>query len=110
MTLGVRRVDVVGLVLGQSVVLTAVGMVACLGGAFANMRYLQGILLGLTPLHPTTFVGVSVIFGPLATLAGHVPARRAATLDPLVALRREFPAQHSGGLSGLTCRFSRRRS
>jgi ABC-type lipoprotein release transport system permease subunit len=47
------------------------------------------MLFGLTPADPTTFVGVSLIFGLLATLAAYVPARRAAMLDPLVALRRE---------------------
>jgi ABC-type lipoprotein release transport system permease subunit len=46
-------------------------------------------LFGLTAVDTATFVGVSLMFGLLATLAACLPARRAATLDPLVALRRE---------------------
>ena len=56
---------------------------------FADDIVLETMLFGLTPVDPTTFVGVALIFGLLATLAAYVPAHRAAMLDPLVALRRE---------------------
>ena len=52
-------------------------------------RYLEGILFGLEPLDPPTFVGVAVLFAVVAALACYVPARRATRVDPLVALRTE---------------------
>ena len=89
MALGAQRRDVMGLVLGQSVVLTALGIAAGIGGALGVTRYLRQMLFGLTPLDPATFVAVAVTFGVIATLAAFVPARRATTVDPLVALRCE---------------------
>jgi putative ABC transport system permease protein len=89
MALGAERSDVMKLVLGQSLVLTAVGIVLGLAGAAAVTRYLQGMLFGLTPLDPTTFIAVSLMFGLIATLAAYVPARRATRVDPVVALRCE---------------------
>jgi ABC-type lipoprotein release transport system permease subunit len=52
-------------------------------------RYIGGVLFGLTSLDPTTFLGVTVMFASVATLAALVPARRATRVDPLVALRHE---------------------
>jgi putative ABC transport system permease protein len=89
MALGARRSEVMGLVLGQSLVLTAAGIVLGLAGAPAVTRYLEKMLFGLTPLDPATFVAVSVMFALVATLASYVPARRATKVDPVVALRCE---------------------
>jgi ABC-type antimicrobial peptide transport system permease subunit len=69
--------------------LTVVGVVVGLAGAAALSRSLEGLLFGLTPLDPTTFLAVVVVFGVVATLASYVPARRATRVDPLVALRTE---------------------
>jgi ABC-type antimicrobial peptide transport system permease subunit len=89
MALGAERADVIRLVLRQSLLMTAVGIVLGMAGAAAVTRYLTGILFGLAPLDPTTFVAVSLMFAAVATVAAFVPARRATKVDPLVALRYE---------------------
>ena len=78
---------VMGLVLGRSAALIGCGIVVGVGSAAALTRYLQGMLFGLTPLDPATFVAVSVMFAAVATLAAWVPARRATKVDPMIALR-----------------------
>jgi putative ABC transport system permease protein len=89
MALGAARADVIGLVLGQSAALTAVGITIGLAGAAALTRYLGGLLFGVTPLDPSTFIAVAAIFALVAALAAVAPARRATRVDPLVALRNE---------------------
>ena len=89
MALGAPRAQVIGLVLGQSLALTAAGILIGIAGAAALARYLEGMLFGLTPLDPATWAGVSVLFAIVAAVAAYVPARRAATIDPLRALRAD---------------------
>jgi ABC-type antimicrobial peptide transport system permease subunit len=89
MALGAPRWQVLALVLRQSAVLILAGIVTGVAGALALTRHLTSMLFGLTPLDPPTFVGVSLAFAAIATIASYVPARRAATVDPLVALRSE---------------------
>jgi hypothetical protein len=89
MALGAQSVQVLAVVLRQTTMLTAIGVVVGLAGAAALSRYLEGLLYGLTPLDPTTFLAVVVMFGVAATVASYVPARRATNVDPLVALRTE---------------------
>jgi putative ABC transport system permease protein len=59
------------------------------GGALMLTRYLAGMLFGLSPVDPITFAVVFVMFVSVAMLASYIPARRAVTIDPLVALREE---------------------
>ena len=89
MELGAQRADVMRLVMRQGTVLTAIGIALGLAGAGALTRYLEGLLFGLTRLDPTTLGGVVLAFAFVATLASYLPARRATTVDPLVALRCE---------------------
>jgi putative ABC transport system permease protein len=89
MALGAQRVEVMGLVLRQTIPLIAIGMALGLAGAAGVTRYLEGMLFGLTPLDPSTFIGVPLLFGVVATIAAYVPARRATKVDPMVALRCE---------------------
>jgi putative ABC transport system permease protein len=89
MALGAPRARVIGLVLGQSLVLTAAGIVLGIAGAAALVRYLEGMLFGLTPLDPATWAGVASMFAIVAAIAAYVPARRATAIDPLRALRTE---------------------
>jgi predicted permease len=89
MALGAQRGAVRGLVLRQGGGMTAIGVCAGVLGAAGLSRYLEGMLVGITPLDATTYVVVAASFAAVAMLAVHLPARRATTLDPLVALRHE---------------------
>jgi putative ABC transport system permease protein len=89
MALGAQRGQVVGLVLRGGAILTASGITLGLAGSAAGARFLQDLLFGVTPLDPLTFAAVSLLFGLVATAASYLPARRATTVDPMVALRSE---------------------
>jgi predicted permease len=89
MAIGADRASVIGLVLGQSLALTAVGLVIGLAGAVAVSRYLEQLLFGLTSLDAMTFAGVSVAFLLVALAASWLPAYRAAAVGPLSALRSQ---------------------
>jgi putative ABC transport system permease protein len=89
MALGAQRADVMRLVGRQGLVLTGVGLAIGLVAAAVATRYLESFLFGLTPLDPSTFVGVSLIFAIIAMFASYVPARRATNVDPLMAIRYE---------------------
>jgi predicted permease len=89
MALGARRSEVMGSVLKGSLKLTLAGIVLGLLASAAVARYLSGMLFGVTPLDPLTFVAVSGTFILVMTLAACLPARRATMVDPLVALRCE---------------------
>jgi len=89
MALGAPRSAVIGLVLRQTLALTAIGIVLGLGGAAAASRSVEALLFGITPLDPATFAAVAVIFAAVAGLAAFVPAFRASRADPLVSLRCE---------------------
>lgn len=87
--LGAQRAHVLSLVLGQTLTLTGLGIALGLAVAAAVTRSLRGLLFGLTPLDPGTFIGVATLFAIVATLAALLPAHRATMVDPLVALRNE---------------------
>ncbi len=89
MALGAHRREVLTLVLRKGLILTAAGILVGLAGAAAGTRVLEGMLFGITPLDPTTFVIVSVIFWLVAMCASYVPARRATKVNPMIALRTE---------------------
>jgi putative ABC transport system permease protein len=89
MALGAQRRQVLALVLRKGVMLTTTGIALGLAGAVAASRVLQGMLFGITPLDPATFVVVASTFALVATLASYVPARRATHVDPAVTLKAE---------------------
>jgi predicted permease len=86
---GASRRDVVGLVVGRAMRLTAVGGVVGLLLAAGAGQLLRSQLLGVSPLDPVTFVAVVALLGAVALLAAWLPARRAARVDPIVALQAE---------------------
>ncbi|MCC7373825.1 MAG: ABC transporter permease [Verrucomicrobiales bacterium] len=89
MALGADRSEVVGLFVRQALRLTVVGAVIGLLGALAGGRAIAGILVGVSSLDPWAFLIAVGAMGAIAGLAAWIPARRAATVDPVVALRAE---------------------
>jgi len=87
--LGAESHDVLRLVLGQGMRLAGVGILIGLAGGLALSRYLGSLLFGVTSHDPLTFAGVTLVLGGVSALACWVPARRAASVDPMVALRHE---------------------
>jgi putative ABC transport system permease protein len=87
--IGAEQTDVLRLVLGRAALLALVGLAAGLVASLLTTRLLSGILFGVAPSDPTTIFGVSAILFAVALLASYLPARRAAKVDPMTALRHE---------------------
>jgi putative ABC transport system permease protein len=89
MALGAQEKDVLKLVIGQGMTLTLIGLVIGLIGSFALTRLMKGLLFGVSASDPTTFALVASLLVAVALLACYIPARRAARVDPMIALRHE---------------------
>lgn len=89
MALGARPWNVMRMVLGQGMLLAALGVGIGIVGAFALARLLKTLLFEVAPNDPFTFVSVAATLVVAAAVAGFLPARRAASIDPMVALRSE---------------------
>jgi putative ABC transport system permease protein len=89
MALGAQRSDVLGIVLRRGMLLTVIGVIIGLAGAFVLTRFLSVLLFGITPTDPLTFAAVSLLLMLIAFLASYIPARRATNVDPMLALRYE---------------------
>ena len=89
MALGAQLTNVRGMILGQTLKLTLIGVGLGLTGAFVLARFLASLLFGIGTYDPVTFLGVAVLLIGVALAASYIPARRAMRVDPIVALRCE---------------------
>jgi ABC-type antimicrobial peptide transport system permease subunit len=89
LALGASRRDILRLILGGGMTLTAVGLAIGIAGALALTRLLATLLFGVSATDPATMAVMAALLSVVALLACFVPARRATTVDPLVALREE---------------------
>ena len=87
--MGARPLNVPGLVLVRSAFLTAIGLAVGLIGAYASTRLLASMLYQIKPEDPGTFAEIALLLGAVALSATVIPARRAAKVDAMVALRSE---------------------
>jgi putative ABC transport system permease protein len=89
LAMGAAPADVVRLFVREGAMLTIVGLAAGLAGAAAATRALTTLLFGVSATDPTTFAGVAALLLLIALMASYVPARRAARVDPMTALRAD---------------------
>jgi predicted permease len=87
MALGARKGSVLGMVLRQGVLLVAIGLVIGATGALLLTSLISSLLFGVTPTDVATYGAVAVVLLAVAVIACYLPARRAASVDPMVALR-----------------------
>jgi predicted permease len=89
MALGAQARDVVALVMRETMLLVVIGVAIGLAAALASTRLISNLLYGLTPTDPLTIALATMLLIGVAALAGYLPARRAARVDPMEALRHE---------------------
>jgi predicted permease len=89
LALGAGRPRVIRMVLGESLVLVGAGIGVGLAAAFAAGRFVASVLFGLAPTDPATMAVTIVLIVAVGVLAAYAPARRAARVDPMVALRAD---------------------
>ncbi len=87
MALGAEARQIRTLMLGRGVRLAAIGITIGLLGAIATSRLLAGMLFGVTATDPLTYLALALLVVIVAVVASYLPARRAARVDPLTALR-----------------------
>lgn len=89
MALGARQMDVLWMVLRETLLLVLIGVAIGVPAALASARLISSMLYAVRAIDPVTFVGASLFLTSVALLAAYIPARRATKVDPMVALRYE---------------------
>jgi ABC-type antimicrobial peptide transport system permease subunit len=89
MALGAAQTEVLRMVMGDVLILAAIGVVIGVPLAMMSDRWAASLLFGIKPTDPLTIVASMTLLLGIACLAGYMPARRAAKVDPMVALRYE---------------------
>jgi ABC-type antimicrobial peptide transport system permease subunit len=89
MALGAQKGDVLRMVIRQGLRLALIGVAIGIAGALALMQFLSGLLYGVRPTDPLTFIGVSLTLTAVGLAACYIPGRRATKIDPMEALRYE---------------------
>jgi putative ABC transport system permease protein len=89
MVLGASKHDVLKVFMGQALTLTLAGLCIGIGGALLVSRWLTSLLFGVTATDPFSFVAVSLVLLAVASAASYLPARRAAGIDPMTAIRSQ---------------------
>ena len=87
MALGAEARDVFRLIVGHAARLVLIGTAIGVAGALLSSRFISTLLYGIKPADPWTFAAIVIVIGGTALLASYLPARRAAKVDPLVAIR-----------------------
>ena len=87
--LGARTLDVLRLMINSSMAWVLLGLVVGIGGSIALTRLMKGLLYDVRPFDPTVLAAVSLLLAFVALLASYLPARAAAKIEPMVALRCE---------------------
>jgi len=89
MALGARQADVLRMVVGQAMILAVAGIAIGAAGGVLLTRLMRGLLFDVEPGDPLTFVAVAAVLAAVAAAASYLPGRRAAGVDPVVALRAD---------------------
>lgn len=89
MALGARHQDVLRMVVGNAMLLTGIGIAIGVAGGLLLTRLMRELLFQVRPADPMTFVSVAAVLAAVAFVASFFPGRRAASVDPLIALRTE---------------------
>lgn len=87
--LGATRRSILALVVAQGVRLAAVGIVLGSAGAFMVTRLVRALLYNVTPTDPISFGGMALVLAAVTVVAGGIPAGRATSVDPILALRAD---------------------
>jgi putative ABC transport system permease protein len=87
MALGAQTSDVLKMVIKQGLILVVIGLAIGLAGSFALMRLMSGLLFDVKATDPATYIITALALALTALIASYIPARRAARVDPIIALR-----------------------